>query len=269
MPPRRRTRRSSTNNDAPSGDCLLLLLPEDLLVAVLDKLGHDLVRMEYEMKLVISHEGQSAFVFHSVREHAKSVARAERSCSAVRRSCGAVWRRVLQQHRALGYARPGLLKSKRHGSSPLPPGTDTAGSGCLRLPRATSGWRSPPWRSAHAPQRPKRAPLKHGHQPRPQLLIPGPYNTRLESRWPNRLGPAGRSYLATQWRSRGSSSAAPPSTPACCRCAVAASAAWSMVKTAPCLGECSTLAPAPSQGAPGGFWLFKTPQRLSGGEAIH
>ena len=108
MPPVRARRKQNTAPADP-GECLLLLLPEDLLVAVLDKLGRGLVedtrsRDANSAAAVVFPEasGRSANPAHCLLAHAKAVARAERSCSAARRSCGGVWRRMLQQHK-LGY----------------------------------------------------------------------------------------------------------------------------------------------------------------------
>lgn len=91
MPVRGRRKQKAAAAEAPpadAGECRLLLLPEDLLVAVLDKL--------------LTPTDSDAPDLHCLLAHAKDIARAERSCSALRRSCGGVWRRVLQQHK-LGY----------------------------------------------------------------------------------------------------------------------------------------------------------------------
>ena len=115
MPPRsRRKQKTGAAAEPPpaeAGECLLLLLPEDLLVAVLDKLGRGLVTAdrpwsaeERVLGNAMANAAQRPAVSAALclREHARAIARAEHSCSAMRRSCGSVWRRMLQQHR-LGY----------------------------------------------------------------------------------------------------------------------------------------------------------------------
>ena len=102
--------RAAAEPHPSAGECLLLLLPEDLLVAVLDKLGCGIeedTRPARDAKAadaaaVAFAEASRRPVTNCLLAHAKAVARAERSCKAVWRSCSGLWRRMLQQHK-LGY----------------------------------------------------------------------------------------------------------------------------------------------------------------------
>ena len=107
MPVRGRRKQKAAAAEAPpadAGECLLLLLPEDLLSAVLDKLQTptDSDAPDGCGEAFAEVNRRSPTQAHWLLVHAKAIARAERSCSALRRSCGGVWRRMLQQHK-LGY----------------------------------------------------------------------------------------------------------------------------------------------------------------------
>ena len=111
-PRSQRKQRAAAEPHPSAGECLLLLLPEDLLVAVLDKLGcgpEEDTRPARDAKAAAAAavafaeaSGRPVTLTHCLLAHAKAVARAERSCKAVWRSCGGLWRRMLQQHK-LGY----------------------------------------------------------------------------------------------------------------------------------------------------------------------
>ena len=111
-PRSQRKQRAAAEPHPSAGECLLLLLPEDLLVAVLDKLGcgleedtrpaRDAKAADAAAVAFAEASGRPVTLTHCLLAHAKAVARAERSCKAVWRSCGGLWRRMLQQHK-LGY----------------------------------------------------------------------------------------------------------------------------------------------------------------------